>query len=509
MKRLKGITLLLVVLASLLASCKKSHYDVGNVHGVNAEGEVLLPLASGSYSLMDLMQRFQIDSLIDCNASGDMTYAYFYERYGAVRGEDLLRFKDWNYEEHFVVENSGGSSQPFDTVVSVSQVIAFEADHIRVVSATIQSGSFHMSLTSNVGSFGEVLVTSSDIKDADGNDLSFVYQPQMGMTGFSFEGMEYHTDEANTLHLNYEIHLMVSGDLQVPEVEIDAFVSTTDLVLSEMRGYVDPYDSRDRIDTVFSLFPENMSGSIKVDDALITVSERNTFSMAACLKIDTALVWGEHIPPYELFTPMPLVIDMPSHREFTEVYRQPISGWIDAHQGHAWASSLFTVNSGGVEDLVTVTDSCNIDVRVDVSIPFSFNVSDVSYVDTVNMKLNEIEMPDLIEELTLEITFNSTLPLELSGKFMLYDSEAGQVTDVLLDEATLIAASYDGQATTTNVEVVITQDKVENALRSDRIILCFDLDTDAHDVSLNANQGLDFFAKAKVKYDGVVESDNL
>jgi len=164
----------LAVLACLIASCKKSHYDVGNVQGVNAEGEVLLPLASGSYSLMDLMQRFQLDSLIDCNASGDMTYAYFYERFGAVRGEDLLRFKDWEYEEHFVVENSGGSSQPLDTVVSVSQVITFEADHIRVVSATIKSGSFHMSLTSNVGSFGEVLVTSPDIMDADGHDKRFV-----------------------------------------------------------------------------------------------------------------------------------------------------------------------------------------------------------------------------------------------------------------------------------------------------------------------------------------------
>ena len=504
--RIARITLFLAVLACLIASCKKDHYDVGNVHGVNAEGEVLLPLASGSYSLMDLMQRFQIDSLIDCNASGDMTYAYYYERFGAVRGEDLLRFKDWNYEEQFIIENanSGGSSG-LDTVVTVGQEITFEADHIHVVSAMIKSGGFQMSLTSNVGSLGEVLVTSSDIKDADGHDLSFVYQPQMGMAGFSFEGMQYQTDEPNTLHLNYAFHLVAPGSLQVPEVEIDVHVSTTDLVLSEMRGFVDPYDSRDRIDTVFSLFPENMSGNIKVDDALLIVSERNTFGLAARLEIDTALVWGESIQPYDLFTPMPLDIDMPSHPEFTEVYRQPLSGWIDAHQGHAWASSLFTVNSDGVEDLVTVTDSCNIDVRVDVSIPFLFNVDNVSYVDTVNMKLNQLEMPDLIEELTLQFTFKSTLPLELSGKFMLYDSENECVTDVLLEEATLIAASYDGHTSPSEVEVVITKDRVENALRSDRIILCFDLDTDAHDVNLNASQGLDFFVKARAKYNGVVD----
>ena len=133
----------------------------------------------------------------------------------------------------------------------------------------------------------------------------------------------------------------------------------------------------------------------------------------------------------------------------------------------------------------------------------------MSYMDTVNMKLDKLEMPDMIEELTLQITFNSTLPLDLHGKFMLYDTETGCVTDILLDDATLIAASYDGQTSTSTAEFVITEDRVEKALRSDRIILCFDLDTDGHDVSLNANQGLDFYAKAKVKYNGTVEPDNL
>ena len=41
-----------LALATLLfASCKKDHYDVGNVHGVNAEGELLLPIGSTSLSL--------------------------------------------------------------------------------------------------------------------------------------------------------------------------------------------------------------------------------------------------------------------------------------------------------------------------------------------------------------------------------------------------------------------------------------------------------------------------
>lgn len=498
--------MLLLAMACLLVSCKKDHYDIGHVHGVSADGEVMLPLARGSYTLMDVMQRFQIDSLIDCNAAGAMTYDYYYEHLGAVSGEDLLRFKDWNYTEHFVVENpySSGLPHPVDTVLSVNQPVVFEADHIHVISAMLKSGHLEFSLASNVSHLGEVVVTSSDIKDAEGHDLYFVYHPEEGQTGLDLDGMKYHTDEPNVLNINYEFHVVV-GELMTDVIEIDAHVAAVDLAFSEMTGYVDAYESSSRIDTVFSLFPDNMSGSIKVDDALITLQERNTFSMDARLVVDTAMVWGENVAPYSILMPLPLTIDLPPRPSLSEVFGESVSGWIDVHSGHAFSSSVFTVNPSGLSSLITINDTCRIDVRVDVSIPFSFNVNGLRYVDTVNMKLDEIEMPELVEKLTLEIEFKSTLPVELSGKFMLYNSEEGRITDVLLDEATLIAASYDGEAEETIVVVEITDDRVQNAMHSDRIILCFDLDTDAHDVSLNANQGLQFFVKAKVEYDGVVE----
>ena len=492
------IILPVLLAATLLASCKKDHYNVGHLQGVNAEGEVLLPLSSGSYTLQDLMQRFQIDSLIDWGASGDMTYNYYYEHFGAVSGEDLLRFKDWNYVEHFAIENPYQSGLP--------QPVTFEADHIHVLAATLKSGRLEFNLESNVSQLGEVVVSSSDVKDAEGNDLYYVYHPGSGENGLYLSGMKYATDEPNVLNINYEFHVML-GQLTVPEIEIDAHVAATDLAFSEMTGYVDTYASDSRIDTVFSLFPDNISGSIEVEDALITLRERNSFSMAAQLAIDTALVWGESIAPYSIFSPLPLTIDLPFQPSFTEVFCQPVSGWVDMHLGHALSSSVFTVNPDGTDDLITVYDTCSIDVRVDVTIPFSFNVNGMRYIDTVNMKLDEIEMPELVEKLTLEIEFQSTLPFELGGKFMLYDSETEHVTDILLDETSLIEASYDGQAMTSDVIIEITDERVQNALQSDRIILCFDLDTDAHDVSLNAQQGLKFFSKAKVKYNGVIEHE--
>jgi hypothetical protein len=90
----------------------------------------------------------------------------------------------------------------------------------------------------------------------------------------------------------------------------------------------------------------------------------------------------------------------------------------------------------------------------------------------------------------------------------MYNSETEMITDTLLSDSRLIQASFDGHPTTTTVSVDITEARVEHVLHSDRIIMVYELDTDAHDVKLNANQKLDLFTKAKVKYNGVVEPGN-
>ena len=56
--------LLLFVIAMALCSCKKDHYDTSQVHGAQLEGEFLLPIINASYTIEDLLKRFQVDSVI-------------------------------------------------------------------------------------------------------------------------------------------------------------------------------------------------------------------------------------------------------------------------------------------------------------------------------------------------------------------------------------------------------------------------------------------------------------
>ena len=498
--------LILVLLAVTFVACKKDHYDVTHVNGINAEGELLLPIANKSLTMMDMMARFEIDSLINCSETGELSIGYNFEDNDAVNGNRMLKFKDLNHYEHFAFPNPFVSVQPpiTDTMISFERTIRFESDHISVYEAMMKLGRLNFRMVSNVGNLRRIVLRSSDIKDSQGHDFVFDAQVQDNAFGFDLAGLHYLTDTANTLTFSYALYCYYFPSTD-PELYVDIGIQGRDLAMQTMRGYVEAYSSRNRIDTLFSLFPDNLTGMLDVNGVSMKIRERNTFPLDARLVVDTALVTVEGIEPYSILEPLPLVVNLPSQTTFGEVSSQLLHGRINASGGRAYASSEFVVNPSGMSEMVTVADTCCIDLRIDVDIPFAFKVDDVRYVDTVNMQLSELDMPDLIESISLELTFASTIPLNLNGQFYMYNSETEMIMDTLLSDARLIQASFDGQPTTTTVSVDITEARVEHVIHSDRIIMVYEVDTDAHDVKLNANQKLDLFVKAKVKYNGVVE----
>ena len=500
------ILLTTFILALLVVSCKKDHYNVSNVHGISADGEVLLPVGSKTFTVRDLMERFEIQDDIEWSESGDMTFCFSVDNIAVVNGETMLRFKDVDYEESYVFENEYQNTPlPYhDTVVSLERPIVFESENIHVMRAQMRSGRLDFALESNVGHVHRVVLRSDNIKDEDGNDFELDLAVHDNTFGFNLDSLRYVTDTANTLYLSYDLYVNAQSTTD-PELYVNLSIKGHDLAFSEMQGFVDPHGSHSCIDSVFSLFPDNMSGTLDVEGVKISVSERNTFSLGALLVVDTALVYSEGLPPYAVLEPLPVTVDLPPQPEFHKVFERMMNGQINAMGGRAYATSEFIVNPNGIADMVTVVDTNRIDTRVDVEIPFSFAVNDITYIDTVNMNLAQLELPDMIEKLTLELTFTSTLPLDLNGSFYMYDSENDRITDTLLVNAALIGASFDGHPVATDVTLVIDEGRVENVLRSDRIIMSYRLDSEAHDVALNPDQKLDLSLKARVKYNGVVD----
>lgn len=494
----------ILFLSLLVASCSK-HYDVSQVQGINAEGEVLLPVAHKSFSVRKLMERFQMDNAIVWTDEGDMTFCFALENKGVVKGDDMLRFDDVDYSGHYVFENTSlfSSAHAEDTVVSLMHSIVLESDRVRVMRAVMKSGRLDFVVGSNFGHLQHVVLRSDNIMDEAGNSFELDLPVDDTLFGFDLAGWRYVTDTVNKLNLGCDLYFAVQGT-QDPERIVDLGIRGYDLAFSEMVGFVDKYDNRSCIDSIFTLFPDNMGGMLELEGVRIFVNERNTFSMGARLVVDTAMVFSDGLSPYSILEPLPLSIDLPPQLEFQEVFAREVSGQLNAMGGRAYSTSSFIMNPDESSEMVTVVDTSQIDTRIGVEIPFSFIVDNIAYIDTVNLNLQHLDMPNMIEELTLELEFVSTLPFNINASFFMYDSKNDKITDTLLMDADLIRASLDGQPVKTNLTLVVDEDRMENVMQSNRIIMSYRLDSEAHNIDMNVNQKLDLTLKACAKYNAEV-----
>lgn len=495
-----------LLVVTLFASCKKDHYDVGNVHGVNAEGEVLAPLASASFSMKDLMERFNLLDLLYWSADGDLAMHYTLQIDSVLEGSEIMKFDDLDYEEQYTYSNPYPTTTPpyLDTVLSFDRTITFESEHVFVREGLIKSGRLEFMTESNAGHVQHVVLRSSNLKDAAGLDFVLDTPVQADTFGVDLSGFRYYTEEANTLTLNCEVTVGTQATTE-PELYLNFNIKGRDMAFSEMQGFVENYSSRDRVDTVFSLFPGLIDGQLGLEGVRLKITERNTFPMGARFVIDTLTLTSEGNAPFSIIEPLPLPIEMPPAMQDVEVLNKIVSGRISADGGRLLASGDFILNPENYTDMVALVDTNRIDLCADVEIPFSFKVGDVKYVDTVNMNIDNLEMPELIKELTLELTFNSVLPFHLNASFYMFDSDTGMVTDTLLGESKVIKASFDGKPTTTEVTLVVDEDRVDNVLHSDRIIMSYEIDTENHNMHLNINQRLDLSLKGRAKYKGNVD----
>lgn len=506
MMRHYRLLLTTLVFALFVVSCKKDHYDVSNLHGVNAEGEVLAPLASASFSVKDLMERFGLLDLLYWSADGDLALHFTQQMDSILEGSEILKFNDLDYEEQYTYSNPYPATQPpyLDTVLSFERTITFDSEHVFVREGFIKSGHLEFNMESNAGNVQHVVLHSSNFKNAAGHDLVLDTPIHDNIFVIDLSGLHYVAEEANTLTFDCEVTVGAQVTAE-PELYVNYNIKGHDLAFREIQGFVESYSSRDRVDTVFTLFPGLIDGQLGLEDVRLTLTERNTFPMGTRFFVDTLTLWSKENAPISILQPLPLPIEMPPAMQYEEALNRVVNFRISADGGHFLASGDFIVNPENVTDMVTLVDTNRIDLCADVEIPFSFKVGDVKYVDTVNMDVANLEMPELIKELTLELTFNSVLPFHLDASFYMFNSETGMVTDTLLGESKVIKASFDGKPATTEVTLVVDEDRVENVLHSNRIIMSYELDTEDHNLHLNLNQKLDLSVKGRAKYKGDVD----
>ncbi len=496
---------LMMVLLLAFASCNKNHYDFDRFEGVEASGDWRLPVSSATRSIGEVISALNKNGVIENDENGHLRFVYSYSIDDAIKGADFMYFKDQQFEETYSFDNPIPIvlPAPMDTVLRFQRTITLTSEKIGVMSADIKSGMMKLRLTTNLSGVQRINMIAHNIIDADGNAMHFDINPSLEENVFDLTGLRYETQTANTIDLTFEVHLSVQS-LAAQQYNTTFALNLNDFKLSRMSGSVSVFQSYHKIDSTFSLFPNSLTGSAMFLDAKVKLRERNSFALPAQLRIDTAMILGGGSEPYTIFDHVPVVVDIRPSSGYVEVFNENVSGVLNTNQQQAYSSAVFSLNPDSLNTVFEVADTTSIDTKIDVEIPFKFNVPSVTYIDTVNMNLSNYDSLDLLKEVVLNMLVRTDIPFNISVQAFFYNSTTGEVTETFFDDAFVLHGSFDGAMQQSEIEIALTTERIRQLLHSDKLIVHYHIDTEGKDVELNAGQRLNMALRAKMVYDGMV-----
>ena len=518
MKRIVIVGTAIVLTALLFFSCNKNRFDFSEMESVEGSGQWKLPIGSAHVTLGDLMTQMGENDMVSYDEDGNLQLGFHLAMNNVIKGSDFLNLGTLNFNSTSSFPNPFPSMviEPIDTVFRFSQKLELSSDSAGIESAIIKSGEMVLTFqNTNLGHISKIDFSSSGIIEPNGDSLVRHFEAVTGNTidlaGATFYLHDPVTGVADsTLTLNYAIHYQLTG-IDDPEYTVEAIVALNRLKLQRISGYVDEFVYEFDYDTTLSLPLNNIEGQTKLVGADIRINERNTFNnLYASLQINQAELYGGGAEPYAIFGDDPYVLQIIPAEEFVNVLpEESIDLLVDTRFDAFRVSALLDFNPNHADNLITIDESSVLDVEVDATVPMRFNIPGVHYIDTIDLSLSEISAPELVEEIRLNILFDSEIPFNLDGQLYTLNPMTGQVTDSLMTNAMHIGGSFDGTPVRTEAVIDITRDRLAHLMASDKLIMRFGVNTDGRDVLLNLDNGIGTTIKADVIYGGSVDLSDL
>ena len=500
MRKLIFTCVSLAMLLLLMPSCNKNRFDYNHLDTIEGSGQWKFPIGSIHKTLGDVMGQLNDNHLISYDENGNLQVAYHFGMDNIINGASFMSLPTMTYDAHFETVNPCPYQLPYpvDTSARFEQEIKLNPDGVRLEMAKIKTGIIEFHLVSNLGNFQDIILRSDNLKYADGSS----WEEKLNISGddsIDLSGVTLEVGEDSTLNFSYEVHYQMFNVLDSLLV-MDAKVELADLKLRQLSGYIDTYENSFSFDTAFSLPLDKVSGHLKLVDAMLQIQTKNTFDLYANLQLDEAQIYGGGIAPSMIFGEYPVVVQVKPSEDYTFALNETFTLDFDTRYDAIRLGGKMVFNPAGAEQLVSIFDTSTMGIAFDAKIPMKLNVPGVNYLDTMDFHITDIETPEQIKEVLLNLAVNSELPFDLQAQLFTFDSKAGKITDSLMTNTASIAGSFDGKPAKSVAEISVTQNRLQNLMKADKLIMRFGLDTDNHDVLLNLDNGFDVTLKADLFY---------
>lgn len=492
-----------VLVVSSVFSCKKT-----NVENVKLDNQIALSLFSDTVKVRDLLNT--MDSVashyIRINEKGDV-YAYYADSIiNAVVGDDILgQLEDVNFETsaEFELPTIPPSPVPVPVEVPFEDLfyVPFEYEGYGINYVELKTGRIVLDLSTNFTLIEELYLSTKDIKMSNGDDFSVT----LDFSENTSQQIDINLADCKIIpregHIKFSVIVKatVSDQAVGGNYNIDLKGGLKNVKFKSIDGSIDEDVYEFKAWQNVDLKLPNLYGDLTVTTPEFSLKYVNSFGFEAYGYIDSLYLvdeTGEKISIMKDWNQVEIVLnstngayDSITHIDDALIDELDI---LNDYSAFGFKGSVM-IGCDEVNENMIAEDS-HIDVVADLALPLSFNIKDLTYLDTLDFNLNlnsqenedgQVNVQNFFDELEFKFVFENALPIQI--KPQMYVLENGAVIDSLFNGTSYIHGCFDGSITEDVITINVVDEKLENIQLADQMILKVNVSSLNNDVVINAD----------------------
>lgn len=479
MRRICQITILTVFaffLALNIVSCKK------NIKKIKVDNQFAISIFNDTISLREILNDMDSTTNTWLRVRNDSLFVYYADSVNVVlNARDLLgQLGDVSFttSTHFTMpEFEATFSQ--DTVMDVDKfmTVPFRYDDFAIEEVVLRSGvlSFSFNTTPLIEPLRKLEVFSYQMLTDDGEPLFL--EIDNNKPGFDINLADYKIiPENDTLAFGAKVYIHVdNGTYEGGEYDCSLSGGMRDVCFKTVYAIVTrTLDSLFTTDTEIDFGVSGLTGSALLPVPKISMTYRNTFGLSALGDINMLQFVNENTGMVtNLLASDHIDIDiLPTEGEYRSVVIAGLADQIDALAGYTRLNFEGRATMAMPGQHISISDTSAVDIVADIEMPLSFKITDLHYLDTVEVDFGgDVSMDDYFDEIDLFIDYDNLIPLqiEMQGVFL----KDGYVVDSLFDEGGSIL--YDESST---IKCILIDNKLNHFMQADKMALRLGVSTE-------------------------------
>lgn len=514
MRKLVRVLFHLMIVGCIVSftSCKQN-----NVKKVELDNSFAISLFLDTIEFEKLLNTMDpiVSEWINVDQNGDL-YAYYADSVmNIITGESMLGEIDdltFDVNSEFEIPNVPASPMPvpLDWTFEDLLTIPFAVEGYSIKSVVLKSGKMSFELLTDLSVVETIELETENIKLPDGSNLTISIDVKNDDADVNVNLKKCKIiPKNNEIKFTAKVSSVISDEPVGGDYNFFLKGGITDLQFESIDGSIEDMviDFADVHDINFGI--NNVQGDFKISKPIIDINYVNTFGFEASCVVDSlyfTTIENNSISLIDDWESVDLTLAPTSETyesasDFSKQIVKEISLLENYKQLRFSGDIVMTCDE--VEEDMLASDS-HIDVVAAVKMPMEFKMNELLYLDTIDFSLSLSDedsdmfiLENPFDELEFKFIIENGLPIQVKPN--LYMSSNGVVIDSIFEDAACINGCFDGNPVEDVLLISIKDDKIENLLSSDQLILDLRFSTKGNMAVMNVKDNVKLRIGLKTK----------